>query len=600
MGEKRKRGRGRGEVREKGDKKSVRAEAKERSVRARGLNLVLGLLVLGFVISNASAWEPNKNLSSAADAFFLGEGAGDVAGNSVSGVGDVNGDGYDDFLIGAPGDGGPGKGKVYLILGNSAGRWEKNLSNASASFVGEPAGDLAGYSVSGAGDVNGDEFDDFLIGDCYNNEKGSKAGKVYLILGKETGWRQDTPLSTADASFLGESTNDEAGYSVSGAGDVDGDDCDDFLIGAPSHGSSKGKVYLILGNRTGWWDKNLSNASASFVGESTNDGAGWSVSGTGDCNSDGFDDFLIGAPKGGGKVGKAYLILGNNTGWWDENLSNASASFVGEAAGDLAGYSVSGAGDCNSDGFDDFLIGAPFNSDAGGLAGQVYLILGKSTGWRQNTPLATDADAFLLGDGKGNCSGWSVSGAGDSNGDYADDFLIAAPFNSERGNWAGKVYLLLGKPTFVNSSDDAGTEKNIFKTSESVYCYAGNLPASTTVKIFVVSHKPKEEWKAGDLLTDVSENGTAELATTNSSGGLWGGIWPAVSIWSSPLRAGDYNIVVDTNQNGRWDEGDPIDSSLRIVPVPAFPAVAFPLVAVLLLLALTFYIRFLAARCRLK
>ncbi len=359
-------------------------------------------------------------------------------------------------------------------------------------------------------------------------------------------------------------------------------------------------MYLILGNRTGWWDENLSNASASFVGESTNDGAGYSVSGAGDVDGDDCDDFLIGAPSHGSSKGKVYLILGNRTGWWDENLSNASASFVGESTNDGAGYSVSGAGDCNSDGFDDFLIGAPFNSDAGGLAGQVYLILGKSTGWRQNTPLATDADAFLLGDGKGNCSGWSVSGAGDCNGDYADDFLIAAPFNSERGNWAGKVYLLLGKPTFVNSSDDAGTEKNIFKTSESVYCYAGNLPASTTVKIFVVSHKPKEEWKAGDLLTDVSENGTAELATTNSSGGLWGGIWPAVSIWSSPLRAGDYNIVVDTNQNGRWDEGDPIDSSLRIAPVPAFPAVAFPLVAVLLLLALTFYIRFLAARCRLK
>ncbi|MCP3686541.1 MAG: hypothetical protein GY861_28210, partial [bacterium] len=128
-----------------------------------------------------------------------------------------------------------------------------NLSSADASFWGEDAGDESGISVSSAGDVNGDGYDDLLIG-AYNDEDGgSMAGQTYLILGKATGWAMDTDLSSADASFWGEDAEGLSGYSVSSAGDVNGDGYDDLLIGAPSDddgGSNAGQTYLILGGGT--------------------------------------------------------------------------------------------------------------------------------------------------------------------------------------------------------------------------------------------------------------------------------------------------------------------------------------------------------------
>ncbi|MBN1389023.1 MAG: FG-GAP repeat protein, partial [Candidatus Thermoplasmatota archaeon] len=101
---------------------------------------------------------------------------------------------------------------------------DMNVSEASlGSFWGEDAGDSSGESVSGAGDVNGDGFDDILIGAVYNDEGGIYAGQTYLILGKGSGWAMDTNLSQADASFWGEEADDHSGHSVSGAGDVNGD-----------------------------------------------------------------------------------------------------------------------------------------------------------------------------------------------------------------------------------------------------------------------------------------------------------------------------------------------------------------------------------------
>ncbi len=193
------------------------------------------ILALAFLTGSAYAWTPDTDLSTA-NASFWGENPGDWTGISVSNAGDVNGDGYDDILIGTHrnGDGGGGAGQTYLILGKSTG-WsmDTNLSNADASFWGEDWGDRAGYSVSGAGDVNGDGYDDFLIGAYGDDDGGSLAGQTYLILGKSTGWSMDTNLSTADASFWGEDSDDRAGWSVSNAGDVNGDGYDDILIGLP-------------------------------------------------------------------------------------------------------------------------------------------------------------------------------------------------------------------------------------------------------------------------------------------------------------------------------------------------------------------------------
>jgi concanavalin A-like lectin/glucanase superfamily protein/FG-GAP repeat protein len=387
----------------------------------------------------------NSNVS------FLGESANDYSGYSVSSAGDVNGDGYDDILIGAynNADGSSFSGKTYVIFGKSLD-WniDTNLNQSDASFLGEDSDDYSGYSVSSAGDVNGDGYDDILIGAYNDEEGGSQAGQTYLILGKESGWEINVSLSQSDASFIGEDSSDYSGYSVSSAGDVNGDGYDDILIGAYKDevgGSDAGQTYLIFGKATGWsMNKNLSTANASFIGEDSSDYSGYSVSSAGDVNGDGYDDILIGAysdEEGGNYAGQTYLIFGKATGWsMDVDLNQSNASFLGESANDYSGYSVSSAGDVNGDGYDDILIGAYVREN---YKGQTYLIFGKATGWSMDVDLSQSNASFLGNDDSDN-SGYSVSSAGDVNGDGYDDILIGAYMDADGGNEAGGAYIVFG------------------------------------------------------------------------------------------------------------------------------------------------------------
>ncbi len=327
---------------------------------------------------------------------------------------------------------------------------ETSLADADYAFIGEAAEDTAGYSVSNAGDVDGDGLDDLLIGAHANDDGGSNTGKAYLVLGASLGADTVIDLADADYAFLGEEDVDYAGQSVASAGDVDGDGLDDFLVGALYNndgGPDAGKAYLVLGASLGAdTEIDLSDADYAFIGEAGDDRAGIFLSSAGDVDGDGLDDLLFGAHRnddGGWDAGKAYLVLGASLGATAEiDLSDADYAFIGEEAYDYARF-VSSAGDVDGDGLDDILVSAHSNDDGGADAGKVYLVLGASLGADREIDLR-NADYAFIGETKNDYAGIAVAGAGDVDGDGLDDFVISAQNNDDGGTDAGKVYLVLG------------------------------------------------------------------------------------------------------------------------------------------------------------
>ncbi len=310
----------------------------------------------------------------ASDARLFGQAAGDEVGAAVAGGGDVNGDGLDDVIVGAPGDStaSSGAGAAHIWLGPVAG--EHPVSEGAAVLLGASTGDEAGHAVAVAGDVDGDGFDDVLVGAPRHNAPATDAGAAFLVSGPVAGsWS----LWNATARLTGEATDDLAGYSVGAAGDLDGDGHGDVLVGAPYESTNAlyaGAVYVLHGPLSGAVP--LSTATAKMLGEYTFDSAGCAVHTAGDVDGDGALDIVVGAYQQNGQAGTAYVVRGPLIGV--SGLDTADLRLQGEASIDYAGWAVGGGGDLDGDGYDDFLVGAS-GADAGGNhRGAAYLFYGSS------------------------------------------------------------------------------------------------------------------------------------------------------------------------------------------------------------------------------
>jgi hypothetical protein len=505
--------------------------------QVRGNYYLLGVTaVAGSSTVTASRLIDITIASAAGDVRFIGRNASDYTGNNVCSLGDVDGDGYDDLMMGADGadGGGSASGETYLVLGRSNASWKAladasmdfnldNMSDANSTvrFIGRNAGDSV-FNNSGAGDVDGDGYDDLMMGAAYADGGGANSGEAYLVLGRsKTNWQALTDVSgdfnldnTSDANltvrFIGRNAGDEMGSSVSDVGDVNNDGYKDVILGAhyaDGGGSNSGETYLILGRSTTDWATltdasgnfdldNLSDANLTvrFIGRNSGDETGYSISGTGDVNNDGYDDLLVGAyasDGGGSDAGEAYLILGRSTTDWAtltdasgnfdlDNMSDANLTvrFIGRNSGDYLGHSISGAGDVNNDGYDDIVIGADDADGGGTTSGEAYLILGRSTtDWATLTDASgnfnldnmSDANMTVrfIGRNSGDWLGASVSGSVDVNNDGYDDIILAGDGSDGGGSNAGEAYIVMGRSTTDWATlTDASGNFNLDNTSD--------------------------------------------------------------------------------------------------------------------------------------
>lgn len=367
------------------------------------------------------------------------------AGFSVRMAGDVNKDGHNDTIIGAPGIA-SSPGVSYIIFGKPKGFVFSDIDLAKlepsqgVAIYGASAGDRSGWSVSGAGDVNCDKIDDVIIGAPYAN---ASSGKSYIIFGNinitSTIYLSNL-TSSQGVTIYGASHNDRSGWAVRRAGDVNHkedseDNCEDVIIGAPFADSNTGVSYVIFGNKTlSNIDLNKSLSSwqgFTITGKEKNDYSGLSVSGAGDFDSNGNYDVIISAPAASLSEGISYIIFGS------ENPTNIKLSepadqkwisISGSSLVDYSGAVVSYAGDVNGDDIGDVVIGAPGATDGG----TTYVLFGS------NNPKDVHLKD-LSGDVNHNSQGFSIVGAkygdklgfsvgwvGNFNGDKYDDIIAGA------------------------------------------------------------------------------------------------------------------------------------------------------------------------------
>jgi hypothetical protein len=350
-------------------------------------------------------------LSTAANWTAESNQAGANFGISVAGARDVNGDGYDDVVVGAYSydNGQVGEGRAFAYHGSASGlstaaNWTADSNQESAFF---------GHSVAGAGDVNGDGYDDVVVG-AYSYDNGQVGeGRAFAYHGSASG------LSTA-ANWTAESNQDFAsfGHSVAGAGDVNGDGYDDVVVGAPFYDggqSNEGTAFAYHGSTSGL------GSAASWTVESDQAGAifGVSVAGAGDVNGDGYDEVIVGAynySNGQYAEGRAFAYYGSAAG-----LSTA-ANWTAETNQEFArfGYSVAGAGDVNGDGYDDVIGGAHGYENGEAEEGRAFVFCGSAAGLKTVPCWRGESNQDLAK------FGISVDGAGDVNGDGYDDCIVGA------------------------------------------------------------------------------------------------------------------------------------------------------------------------------
>jgi hypothetical protein len=364
-------------------------------------------------------------------------------GSWVTLAGDVNGDGFSDIIASASYFDAnlQNQGKVFLYNGSSAGL------SAAANWTGESNQNDSwyGWSVSSAGDVNGDSYSDVIVGAYLFDNGQNDEGKVFLYYGSDAGL-SSTPAWTCESNSAGA----QFGYSVSTAGDINGDGYSDLVVGANTYLTSVGRAYFFHGSSTGpgaLWNY-------SITGDAVNCNYANSVASAGDVNGDGYSDVIIGASNaeqglGNDNEGIVYIYHGGASG-----LNTSPAYTVeGNQANAGLGYSVASAGDVNGDGYSDIIAGANTFDNGQNDEGRALVYYGSVTG-------ISGSQTVLEINSLGAQFGFSVAGAGDINGDGYSDVIVGAPYNGNGETQEGGAFVYLGSSSGLSTVSSWSAESN--------------------------------------------------------------------------------------------------------------------------------------------
>lgn len=402
----------------------------------RGVKLLI-VLCMGVVAAAATRLHASPLSPALTEAWTSwGTISGEEWGGAVAGAGDVNGDGYDDIVVGAPKYGPNREGGAFVYYGGPAGLptgQPTTAADANWGSTGEK-GSRYGNAVAAAGDLNCDGYDDLAVGAPEFNNGTTTSGAVFIFYGSEDGLAE-----LDDWRYVSEQSSANLGYAVAGAGDVNRDGCDDLLVGVRRYSnveSNEGALFLFYGSEDG-----LAGEPDWYVeGTQPYANLGSAVAGLGDVNGDGYDDIAGGAPFWSGSAehaGALYVYYGGASGL--ELMRRWSVE--GTAKDANLGWSVATAGDVNGDDLADLVAGMPGHVDEeAGEYGAVLLFHGRAGG------LGPAASLVLYGDQPLSHYGWAAAGTGDMNSDGYGDLLTGASRYTRDQSKEGAVFLHLGGP----------------------------------------------------------------------------------------------------------------------------------------------------------
>lgn len=363
-------------------------------------------------------------------------------GTSVANLGDVNGDGYSDVAVGAPAfdNGNTDEGRTYVFPGRSNGL----SATPTESLLGGVAFGQFGVVVAPAGDVNGDGYADVIVSSPYYDGTAFDEGAVWVYYGNANG------LGSTNPTLLAPTKHEKAyfGWAAASAGDVNNDGFADIVVGAPGYdfrfglNYDQGRVYIFHGSATG-----INSTPVQMIdGVQSQEQIGLAVAGVGDVNNDGYSDVAVGTNRYDGQFtdeGKVTIYYGSSAG----TTTVEPWIKTGGQEGAYFGFSVASAGDVNRDGLGDVIIGA-YNRDKLPLSnnGEAYVFLG-ATGGLSQTPATT-----ITGAQDGELLGYTVASAGDVNGDGFGDVLITSLWYDSGEANEGRVWLFHGTSSGISST----------------------------------------------------------------------------------------------------------------------------------------------------